>query len=128
MDQRLPTNGASTMDRIPDDVDLDPQETQEWLDAMSGVLGHEGRGRAHFLIAELLQQDADGGGGYRAALTTPYVNTIDASAQAAFPGDVALELELELDAYLRWNAMALVLRAGRHSGVGGHIATYASAT
>jgi pyruvate dehydrogenase E1 component len=114
------------MDRIPDHVDLDPQETQEWRDAMSGVLEHEGRGRTHFLIDELLQQDATSGGGYRAALTTPYVNTIDAAHQPAFPGDVAMELTL--DSYLRWNAMALVLRAGRHSGVGGHIATYASAT
>ncbi|MCK9687026.1 pyruvate dehydrogenase (acetyl-transferring), homodimeric type [Scleromatobacter humisilvae] len=114
------------MDRIPDHVDLDPQETQEWLDAMSGVLEHEGRGRTHFLIDELLQQDKTTGGGYRAALTTPYVNTIDAAQQPAFPGDVAMELAL--DSYLRWNAMALVLRAGRHSGVGGHIATYASAT
>ena len=114
------------MDRIPDHVDLDPQETQEWLDAMSGVLEHEGRGRTHFLIDELLQQDKATGGGYRAALTTPYVNTIDASRQPTFPGDVAMELSL--DSYMRWNAMALVLRAGRHSGVGGHIATYASAT
>ena len=114
------------MDRIPDHVDLDPQETQEWLDAMSGVLEHEGRGRTHFLIDELLQQDKTTGGGYRAALTTPYVNTIDASQQPAFPGDVAMELSL--DSYMRWNAMALVLRAGKHSGVGGHIATYASAT
>ena len=46
------------MDRIPDHVDMDPQETQEWLDAMSGVLEHEGRGRTHFLIDELLRQDA----------------------------------------------------------------------
>jgi len=85
---------------------------------MSGVLEHEGRGPTHFLIDELLQQDATTGGGYRAALATPYVNTIDAACQPAFPGDVAMELTL--DSYLRWNAMALVLRAGRHSGVGGH--------
>jgi len=114
------------MDRIPDHVDMDPQETQEWLDAMSGVLANEGRSRTHFLIDRLLEQDEDTRGGYAAAITTPYVNTIAASEQPDFPGDVAKELAL--DAYLRWNAMALVLRAGKHSGVGGHIATYASAT
>ena len=114
------------MDRIPDHVDMDPQETQEWLDAMSGVLANEGRGRTHFLIDRLLAQDRDTRGAYVAALTTPYVNTIDVDQQPAFPGDVAKELAL--DAYLRWNAMALVLRAGKSSGVGGHIATYASAT
>ena len=114
------------MDRIPEHVDMDPQETQEWLDSMSGVLEHEGRGRTHFLIDQLLEQDKTTRGGYAAAITTPYVNTMDVARQPAFPGDVALELQL--DAYLRWNAMALVLRAGKHSGVGGHIATYASAT
>ena len=114
------------MDRAPDHIDRDPQETQEWLDAMSGVLAHEGRGRTHFLIDRLLDQDKTTRGGYLAAITTPYVNTIDASQQAPFPGDV--DKELALDSYLRWNAMALVVRAGKHSGVGGHIATYASAT
>jgi len=114
------------MDKAPEHLDLDPQETQEWLDAMTAVLAHEGRGRAHFLIDALLRQDQSTHGGYAAPLTTSYENTIAAGAQARFPGDVAMEASI--DSYLRWNAMALVLRAGRHSGVGGHIATYASAT
>ena len=114
------------MDRIPDQIDLDPQETQEWRDAMHSVVVQEGAGRMHFLLDELLAQDRANRGGYSAPITTPYVNTIDASQQPAFPGNV--EMELSLDSYLRWNAMALVLRAGKHSGVGGHIATYASAT
>ena len=83
-------------------------------------------GRAHYLLDQLIDQDRAGAGRYAAPNTTPYINTIPVSAQEAFPGDTGLELRL--DAYLRWNAMAMVLRAGKTSGVGGHIATYASAT
>ena len=114
------------MDRIPDHVDLDPQETQEWRDAMSSVVVHEGAGRMHFILDALLEHDRANRGGYATPISSAYVNTIDASQQPVFPGSV--EMELSLDSYLRWNAMALVLRAGKHSGVGGHIATYASAT
>ena len=113
------------MDMPLEPTDLDPQETREWLDAMQAVVAHEGRPRAHYLLDQLIDQTALA----RAATppnTTPYINTIPVSAQEAFPGDTGLELRL--DAYLRWNAMAMVLRAGKTSGVGGHIATYASAT
>ncbi|MGJ7530351.1 pyruvate dehydrogenase (acetyl-transferring), homodimeric type [Variovorax sp. GB1P17] len=106
--------------------DPDPQETQEWMESMQAVLAHEGRPRMHFLLDCLINQDRAESGGYISPGTTPYINTIAKAGQVAFPGDV--DLELRLDAYLRWNAMALVLRAGKHSGVGGHIATYASAT
>ncbi|HEY4316701.1 MAG TPA: pyruvate dehydrogenase (acetyl-transferring), homodimeric type [Herbaspirillum sp.] len=106
--------------------DADPQETREWLESMQAVLAHEGRERTHFLIDGLIEQDRQDSGDYRSSITTPYVNSIDVSLQERFPGDQGIELRL--DAYLRWNAMALVLRAGKHSGVGGHIATYASAT
>ncbi len=106
--------------------DIDPQETREWLDAMRAVVIHEGRDRAHYLLDQLIEQDHAAAGRYAAPRTTPYVNTVRVADQPAFPGDV--NIELRLDAYLRWNAMALVLRAGKHSGVGGHIATYASAT
>ena len=106
--------------------DIDPQETREWLDAMRAVVVHEGRDRAHYLLDQLIEQDHAAAGRYAAPRTTPYVNTVRVADQPAFPGDV--NIELRLDAYLRWNAMALVLRAGKHSGVGGHIATYASAT
>ena len=108
------------------DVDVDPQETREWLESMQAVLTLEGRSRSHYLIDRLIDQDQFDHGDYTAAFTTPYVNTIDVDRQPRFPGDVGVELRL--DAYLRWNAMAIVLRAGKHSGVGGHIATYASAT
>jgi pyruvate dehydrogenase E1 component len=106
--------------------DADPQETQEWLESMQAVLACEGRPRGHYLLDCLIEQDRQANGAYVAPTTTDYVNTIGTGDQGVFPGDVGIELRL--DAYLRWNAMALVLRAGKHSGVGGHIATYASAT
>ncbi len=109
-----------------DCVDIDPEETSEWLDAMQAVLAHEGLPRTHYLLDRLIDQDRERSGGYATAGVTPYVNTIGLPAQAPFPGDT--RIEARLDAYLRWNAMAMVLRAGKHSGVGGHIATYASAT
>lgn len=114
------------MDTPIDSTDADPQETQEWLEAMQAVLAHEGRPRMHYLLDQLIQQDRADNGRYTAPGVTPYVNTISAACQPAFPGDIGIEQRL--DAYLRWNAMAMVLRAGKTSGVGGHIATYASAT
>ena len=107
-------------------VDVDPQETLEWLESMQAVLALEGRPRSHYLLDRLIAQDQFAQGAYMAPFTTPYVNTIAVDQQPRFPGDVGVELRL--DAYLRWNAMAIVLRAGKHSGVGGHIASYASAT
>ena len=109
-----------------DPTDADPQETREWLEAMQAVQACVGLPRAHYLLDRLLDQDRADGGGYTAPTATPYVNTIGPRGQGAYPGDVGIELRL--DAYLRWNAMAMVLRAGKTSGVGGHIATYASAT
>ena len=114
------------MDTPIDSTDADPQETQEWLEAMQAVLAHEGRPRTHYLLDQLIQQDRAANGRYTAPGVTPYVNTINVASQSVFPGDIGIEQRL--DAYLRWNAMAMVLRAGKTSGVGGHIATYASAT
>nr|WP_254225618.1 hypothetical protein [Burkholderia glumae] len=90
----------------------------------AGCSGSRGRPRAHYLIDQLLDYD----GRARRSLHArhdPYVNTIPARNQPHYPGDLAVERRL--GAYIRWNAMAMVLRAGRHSNVGGHIATYASA-
>ncbi|WP_232831365.1 pyruvate dehydrogenase (acetyl-transferring), homodimeric type [Peristeroidobacter agariperforans] len=106
-------------------TDIDQQETQEWLDAFDNVLEHEGRSRGHFLIEALLHRDAAVHGDRRAVVTTPYVNTIAPEDQGEYPGN--LEIERRISALIRWNAMVTVLRAGKHSNVGGHIATYASA-
>jgi pyruvate dehydrogenase E1 component len=106
--------------------DFDPQETREWLEALDDVIAQRGEDRAKFLLQRLLDQ------AYRRTVPlpspiTPYVNTIPRHEQPAYPGD--LRLEKRIEALLRWNAMAMVVRANRHEdGIGGHIATYASAT
>jgi len=107
------------------EVDIDPQETQEWLDALSAVIDVEGRPRAHYLFDKLADLDLARHGDLHGRVTTPYINTISKQRQAAYPGDAGIERRL--NAYIRWNAMVMVLRAGKHSNVGGHIATYQSA-
>ena len=106
-------------------VDVDIQETREWLDALEGVTAVEGRSRAHFLMDRLAAWDFAQHGDFYGRVTTDYVNTIPTSRQPAYPGDLAIERRL--NAFIRWNAMVMVLRAGKHSNVGGHIATYQSA-
>ncbi|WP_144110251.1 pyruvate dehydrogenase (acetyl-transferring), homodimeric type [Paraburkholderia sp. BCC1886] len=113
------------MNRSFESPDADPQETREWLDALEAVVAVEGRPRAHYLIDQLLDQDAARHGDMHGRVTTAYVNTISRERQPVYPGD--LRLEQRLNALIRWNAMVMVLRAGKHSNVGGHIATYASA-
>ena len=105
--------------------DIDPQETREWLDALESVIALEGRPRAHYLLDRLADLDAARHGDLHGRVTTAYVNTVPRARQPAYPGDLALERRL--NAMIRWNAMVMVLRAGRHSNVGGHIATYQSA-
>ncbi|MGO4154999.1 pyruvate dehydrogenase (acetyl-transferring), homodimeric type [Cupriavidus sp. YAF13] len=105
--------------------DVDPQETQEWIEALAAVTEVEGRERAHYLMNRLHESDAAQHGDFHGAITTPYVNTIAESREQPYPGDI--QIERRLAAMARWNAMAMVLRAGKHSNVGGHIATYASA-
>ncbi|MDI3356074.1 pyruvate dehydrogenase (acetyl-transferring), homodimeric type [Pseudomonas sp. UYIF39] len=106
-------------------LDEDPQETREWLESIESVLSVEGRPRAHYLIDQLLDFDVSQHGDFYGRVTTPYVNTIAVDRQQAYPGD--LGVERRINAYIRWNALAMVLRAGKHSNVGGHIASYASA-
>ena len=106
-------------------VDVDPLETREWRDALESVIEIEGRPRAQYLIDQMTDVDLAHYGDLHARVTTPYVNTIAKQRQPAYPGNLAVERRL--NAYIRWNAMAMVLRAGKHSNVGGHIATYQSA-
>jgi len=105
--------------------DIDPQETREWLEALEAVVAAEGRPRAHYLIDRLTEFDVMRHGDLHSRITTPYVNSIPKQRQPSYPGD--LGVERRLNAYIRWNAMVMVLRAGKHSNVGGHIATYQSA-
>ena len=107
-------------------TDGDPEETHEWLDALQAVIEHEGPERAHYLIEQLIQIGHRAGINIAYSATTDYINTIPAHRQPKAPGDYAIENRIR--AYVRWNAMAMVLRANRDdSGLGGHIASFASA-
>ena len=110
------------MDMNPD---VDPQETQEWLDAIDGVLEHEGPDRAHFLIEQVIDKSRRSGAYMPFSANTAYINTIPVDKQPKMPGDQTIEEKIRN--YARWNAMAMVLRANKDTNVGGHIASYASA-
>ena len=105
--------------------DIDPQETREWLDALAGVLEAEGPDRAHFLIEQLIDKARRSGAWLPFSANTAYINTIPVDQQVRIPGDQNLEHRIR--SYTRWNAMAMVVRANKHTNVGGHIASYASA-
>ncbi len=106
--------------------DADPQETREWLEALQAVIAQEGPERAHFLLEQLIAMGHQTGINIPYSATTEYINTIPADQQPVTPGDY--EMEQRIRDYARWNAMVMVLRANRDdSGLGGHIASYASA-
>ena len=115
--------------RAPAADDTDSQETREWLDALSGVIETEGRERAHFLLEQLLEHARQNSMDMPFSANTAYVNTIEPGQEARSPGN--LEFEGRLRAYMRWNAMALVVKANRHDpedggDLGGHISSFAS--
>jgi len=106
-------------------TDPDPQETQEWLDALDGVLASEGPARARQLVERLVERAQMGGAHVELGVQTPYVNTIPPAFEARMPGNE--ELETRLRHYIRWNAMAMVVRANETSSeLGGHVASFAS--
>src|SRR4051812_25801261 len=106
--------------------DADPAETREWLDAFDALVQSEGRERATFLLRKLLDHARVRRVPLPPALNTPYKNSIGLSDQPQFPGN--LEVESRIAAMVRWNALAMVVRANRaHAELGGHIASYASA-
>ena len=106
--------------------DTDPQETQEWQDAIAAVLENEGTERAHFLLETLIDKARRSGAYLPYNATTAYVNTIPTHLQQRHPGDTAIERKIR--ALIRWNAIMCVLRANEKSpGVGGHIASFQSA-
>src|SRR5579863_9347358 len=107
--------------------DIDPGETSEWIDSFDGVVNAQGRTRARFLLMKLLERARTLQVDFPATVSTPYVNTIPCDEEPWFPGDEYIERRIR--AYIRWNAAAMVSRANRPggAGVGGHIATYASA-
>jgi pyruvate dehydrogenase E1 component len=110
---------------MQDIPDTDPQETQEWLEALDGVMTHAGAQRAHFLLERLVEKARRSGAYIPFSANTAYLNTIPPQLEERMPGDA--ELENRIRSYVRWNAMAMVLRANKHTNVGGHIASFASA-
>jgi pyruvate dehydrogenase E1 component len=106
--------------------DIDPQETQEWLEAIDAVLANEGTERAHYLLETLIDKARRSGAYLPYNATTAYVNTIPTHLQQRLPGNP--DMERRIRALIRWNAIMTVLRANEKSpGVGGHIASFQSA-
>ncbi len=114
-------------DGLPSQLpDVDPTETQEWLESFDSLVETSGRGRARFLMLKLLERARQQAVGVPALRSTDFINTIPPEREPWFPGDEHVERRLR--AYVRWNAAMMVSRANRPEiGVGGHIATYASA-
>ena len=105
--------------------DADTLETQEWIEALETVLEREGAQRAHFLLEALIDKARRSGAHIPYSANTAYINTIPPHLEEHSPGDPVLEERIR--SYMRWNAMAMVVRANRGEGdLGGHIASYAS--
>ena len=110
------------MHQLPD---VDPGETQEWLDSLDSVVNVHGPSRARYLLARLLERAQRTNVDFPDAVSTPYVNTITSEDQPWFPGDEHLERRIR--AFIRWNAAVMVSRANHEAeGIGGHLSTFAS--
>ena len=105
--------------------DLDPVETQEWLDALESVLDKEGEDRAHYLLTRMGELAARTGTQLPYAITTPYRNSIPVGHEARMPGDLFMERRIR--SLVRWNALAMVMRTNlKDPDLGGHISSFAS--
>ncbi len=111
---------------MANDIDLDPQETHEWVESLESVLEREGPDRAHFLLEKLIDKARRSGAYLPFTANTAYINTIPVLTQRPIPGDQAIEHTIR--SVIRWNAAAIVVHANRKSSeLGGHIASFASA-
>jgi pyruvate dehydrogenase E1 component len=126
---------TNAMSALPNNIlgaaanDSDSLETREWMDALSAVIQAEGPERAHFLLEQLLEHARQHSIDMPFSATTGYVNTLETAQEARNPGNA--EIEERLRAYMRWNAMAMVVKANRHNpadggDLGGHIGSFAS--
>ena len=107
-------------------VDDDPVETKEWLDALDAVIKNQGEERAVFLLKQLIDQAYDYDLSLPRAITTPFRNTLPLNREKHMPGDLFMERRIR--SLIRWNALAMVMRANKNDeGLGGHIATFLSA-
>ncbi|MEZ5473419.1 MAG: pyruvate dehydrogenase (acetyl-transferring), homodimeric type [Steroidobacteraceae bacterium] len=113
------------MTDLPKIDDTDPTETHEWIESIDSVLTHAGPERAHFLLERMIDHARRAGAYLPFSPNTAYVNTIAPGQEREYPG--RRDLERRVEAYIRWNAMAMVVQANRRSTeYGGHLATYAS--
>ncbi|MGH8121314.1 MAG: pyruvate dehydrogenase (acetyl-transferring), homodimeric type [Rudaea sp.] len=107
------------------DQDIDPTETREWTESLGAVINADGTERAHYLLERLVDATRRAGGHLPFQPTTEYINTIPPQLEVKSPGDSAMEWRIRC--LIRWNAMAMVVRANRKPGeLGGHIASFAS--
>lgn len=122
-----PSGAGPILNGIPSQLpDIDPDETQEWVDSLDAVIEHGGQARARYVMLKLLERARQRQIGVPSLTATDYINTIAPEAEPWFPGDE--EIERRYRAWIRWNAAVMVHRAQRPDvGVGGHISTYASA-
>ncbi|MCK5896947.1 MAG: pyruvate dehydrogenase (acetyl-transferring), homodimeric type, partial [Cocleimonas sp.] len=105
--------------------DIDPQETQEWIESLEAILNSDGAERAHFILEQLIDTARHNGTNLPYSGNTAYINTIPPHLETANPGDQSLESRIR--SFIRWNATAMVVRANRKSSeLGGHIASFAS--
>ena len=106
--------------------DIDPEETQEWIESLDALVKQSGGDRARFVLYKLLKRARMLHVGLPPLTQTRYINTISPEQEPYFPGDE--QMELHIRRLIRWNAVAMVVRANHHyEGIGGHLATYASA-
>ncbi|HEY8625207.1 MAG TPA: pyruvate dehydrogenase (acetyl-transferring), homodimeric type [Solirubrobacteraceae bacterium] len=125
MTQRAQSTSARPPRANGSGADIDAAETSEWLEALDAVVTHDGPPRARDILTRVIERAQHAGTGTIASLNTPYINTIPPDREPAFPGDPAVERRLR--SIVRWNAIAMVVRANKVSSeLGGHIATYSS--
>ena len=106
--------------------DIDPQETQEWIESIEDALEEHGYERTRFLLETLIDYAQSKGARLPFNTSTPFLNTILPSQEPEYPGD--REIERKIKTIVRWNAMAMVAKANKENpGIGGHISTFASA-
>ncbi|SDF98342.1 MULTISPECIES: pyruvate dehydrogenase (acetyl-transferring), homodimeric type [unclassified Duganella] len=116
---------SAQLDQVTANTDPDSQETKEWLDSLASVLEQEGPERAHYLLERLIDLARQSGSDIPFSANTAYVNTIPLSQEQHCPGN--LEYEEKLRSWMRWNAMAMVVKANRVDGdLGGHLSSFAS--
>ena len=121
----IPTETGSGDPYVQHVEDIDPAETQEWLDSLEYVLTSKGTDRARYLLSILEEKARREGAELSAPLNTSYINTIPADKQPRYPGN--REIERRIKSIIRWNALAMVVRANKEfEGLGGHISTFAS--